>query len=649
MPEEFESKINRILRDHEGYTGDGHGGEGVLPVGDRTTARKPINKRDLREALISFGDIDGHAIDAMNAAAQAQAALDATTLIAATSGAYRATTISAAIAQGVAALAVGQTFTATADDVDYIGLYRIDAGPVASEVARYPSANRIRAIRSEHLCPVLLAYSSKSAAPNIDIAAQTLTFGVDTLFMDKGVAHKLPSTTVIDLSSEPSSAKTLYLDVSDKTFKLRPWNSGLTLAEAQSFLLVAVIRLIDDMAQMSISCLYRVDGEYAEAGKAQCYLDWAAIIAPLTNVTPFTYFPDYDQSANTLTLFSDTILRYGDHQFIVPVNTAITASASSASRIFWRITDNTFVTKAWDAVISDAEKTTLVQIAAWRDPDTVDPNIPASFSMMCPYTVNGQLFGQPAAMIENRPGDAVEGIHHRGYSAHAPENTLAAYRLSAQSRNYVVEGDLHFSSDGVPVMIHDDTVDRTTDGTGDVVDKTVAELQSLDAGSWKNPKFAGEQIPTFEAVLRLCKKLNLFIFVELKTDLTVPEVQLILSLVRKTGMRGRVEFNHSYNLALARVVAEDSSQRVGLIVSTINLAEISKAEALQTASNKVSFLASHSNLTEALVSDAHASDISVYAWTVNVAQDAIAAAEMGVDGIITDGLNIAQVLRGSEF
>jgi len=95
-------------------------------------------------------------------------------------------------------------------------------------------------------------------------------------------------------------------------------------------------------------------------------------------------------------------------------------------------------------------------------------------------------------------------IGHRGASAAAPENTLAAFNLAVLLGADAVELDAKLSKDDVPVVMHDPTVDRTTDGRGRVADLTLADLKKLDAGSWKDAKYTGERAPTlaevFEAV-----------------------------------------------------------------------------------------------------------------------------------------------------
>lgn len=107
-------------------------------------------------------------------------------------------------------------------------------------------------------------------------------------------------------------------------------------------------------------------------------------------------------------------------------------------------------------------------------------------------------------------------IAHRGGGDGAPENTLAALRLAAASGFRAVEFDVQLSADGVPVLIHDDTVDRTTDGRGAVAALSAAQLATLDAGCRHGPRFAGEHIPTLAHAARVCRELGLVANVEIK-------------------------------------------------------------------------------------------------------------------------------------
>ncbi len=107
-------------------------------------------------------------------------------------------------------------------------------------------------------------------------------------------------------------------------------------------------------------------------------------------------------------------------------------------------------------------------------------------------------------------------IAHRGGGDRAPENTLAGLRAAAAAGFSAVEFDVMLSADGVPVLIHDETLARTSNGHGQVCQTTAAQLARLDAGSWFAPAFSGEPIPTLAEALALCRQLGLWANVEIK-------------------------------------------------------------------------------------------------------------------------------------
>ncbi len=107
-------------------------------------------------------------------------------------------------------------------------------------------------------------------------------------------------------------------------------------------------------------------------------------------------------------------------------------------------------------------------------------------------------------------------IAHRCGGALAPENTLAGLEIAARLGVKAVEFDVMLSADGVPLLIHDETLERTTTGTGAVADQTAAALRLLDAGRRHHPAFAGERIPTFQEALAYCARLGLAANVEIK-------------------------------------------------------------------------------------------------------------------------------------
>lgn len=139
------------------------------------------------------------------------------------------------------------------------------------------------------------------------------------------------------------------------------------------------------------------------------------------------------------------------------------------------------------------------------------------------------------------PLDLPKVIGHRGAAARAPENTLAGLRKAADLGVRMVEFDVKLTADDVPVLMHDDTVDRTTDGTGAVRGMTFAEIGALDAGSWFGPAFAGERVPTLEAALGLCLERGLAVNIEIKPcpGREVETARVALALARRLWPSGR--------------------------------------------------------------------------------------------------------------
>lgn len=142
-------------------------------------------------------------------------------------------------------------------------------------------------------------------------------------------------------------------------------------------------------------------------------------------------------------------------------------------------------------------------------------------------------------------------IGHRGAAAHAPENTLESIRCAAAFGVAMVEIDVQLSKDEVPVIIHDDTLERTTTGRGPVIDFTWRELQALDAGTPFGRPFAGERIPDLPAVLALCRELKLGLNVEIIRSGTV--VQSAFRLKRSINSASRQSPFRGSRTAVARL------------------------------------------------------------------------------------------------
>jgi glycerophosphoryl diester phosphodiesterase len=221
---------------------------------------------------------------------------------------------------------------------------------------------------------------------------------------------------------------------------------------------------------------------------------------------------------------------------------------------------------------------------------------------------------------------------HRGAMGTAPENTMASFKQAVELGVEAIELDVHLSKDGKVVVIHDETVDRTTNGSGEVAELTLAELQALDAGSWFDPKFAGERIPTLEEVLAWAKGV-VPVVIEVKFNRQLEAiVKATIAEVERLGAADRVaviSFDHhvSHGVKGARPNIITAALYVGRLVDPVGLAAAAKADGL---------LPMWGLLTPDQVEKAHAAGLWVGCWAPNTEAELKHAVAMGADMIGTN-------------
>lgn len=232
----------------------------------------------------------------------------------------------------------------------------------------------------------------------------------------------------------------------------------------------------------------------------------------------------------------------------------------------------------------------------------------------------------------------VDNIAHRGATGYAPENTIAGFDLAVDMKADYIEIDVQRSKDGELVVIHDTTVDRTTNGTGKVGDLTFDFLRSLDAGSWKGEQFAGEPIPTFEEILdRYHGKVG--ILIELKAPELYPgiEEQVADALKERNLDKPQNEkiIIQSFNFGSMKTM-DQLLPNVPIGLLTSNRVDTT-AEALKEFSAYADwFNPSYGIVTKELVNQVHTLGLQIGSWTVRSQEAADFLFEMEVDAIITD-------------
>jgi glycerophosphoryl diester phosphodiesterase len=229
-------------------------------------------------------------------------------------------------------------------------------------------------------------------------------------------------------------------------------------------------------------------------------------------------------------------------------------------------------------------------------------------------------------------------VAHRGGGTLAPENTLGAIRLGGEMGFAGVEFDVMLTGDGTPVLIHDETLKRTTRAHGFVARTPYAELARLDAGSWHGTRWRGERIPRFEDAARLCRELGLWANVEI----TPPH-----GFERRTGDTGARAAARLWRgaalppllsscspgaLAAARAAAPEVPR--GLLLGRLPSHWREMLRDLEC----VALHANHRTLRPRVVQEAHADGYAVLAWTVNDRRTARKLLGWGVDCLVTDRL-----------
>jgi glycerophosphoryl diester phosphodiesterase len=225
---------------------------------------------------------------------------------------------------------------------------------------------------------------------------------------------------------------------------------------------------------------------------------------------------------------------------------------------------------------------------------------------------------------------------HRGSSSHAPENTIAAFERAVEQSAHAIEFDVQLSADGHVVVMHDSTVDRTTDGIGKVCDLSLSTLKQLDAGSFFDRSFRGERIPTLDDVFESAGS-RILMNIELKPELLfyhqLPEK--VAQVVKHHGMSGRVIFSSFDAWALVQMKKYLPHSPCGLLA----LPGIS-GWAMRAWGPKIfpcEALHPHfSSVTESLVHQYHRIGLRIHTYTVNEPDQMMRMFSAGVDGIFTD-------------
>ena len=240
-------------------------------------------------------------------------------------------------------------------------------------------------------------------------------------------------------------------------------------------------------------------------------------------------------------------------------------------------------------------------------------------------------------------------IAHRGHKTEAPEQTMAAYRMAADLGAEMIEADVQLSRDGIAVMMHDWTIERTTNGHGPVGALDWAEIAQLDAGSWFGPRFAGERVPRLDELFELAAERGVALCLEAKGETLAANLEVSRRIGREIARRGRLDIDvlASFDHEALRVAASDVT---GLRTAPDRLPEHgpSTAEVLLKQARAVGapIIQHHfADLRPEVAAEVQAAGVEIWAWPPTTPEEVAVAIASGAIGIMGDDVrNIALAL-----
>ena len=230
-------------------------------------------------------------------------------------------------------------------------------------------------------------------------------------------------------------------------------------------------------------------------------------------------------------------------------------------------------------------------------------------------------------------------IAHRGAGKLAPENTLAAFRLGASYGYRAFECDVKLSADGVPFLLHDDTLERTSSGDGIAGARTWSELALLDAGSWHSRGFAGEAPPSLAAVARYCLRNGFALNIEIKPTSGVEDTTgrvVAQEAARLWGGQPVLPLLSSFRPEALQGAREGAPELPrALLLDTLWSGWFEVAQVLGCAA----VVTNHRLMDAPLIAKLHGAGWHALVYTVNDAADARRLLALGIDSIMTDAVD----------
>lgn len=246
--------------------------------------------------------------------------------------------------------------------------------------------------------------------------------------------------------------------------------------------------------------------------------------------------------------------------------------------------------------------------------------------------------------VDANRGRKINSVNHRGYGD-APENTLSAYRMSKEKGFTMVECDICFTRDNKAVLLHDDTVNRTSNIGGKdkvkISDLTLEEARQLDFGSWKDAKYAGEKIPTYEEFIDLCVELELYPYIEIKNGATKEQVAYLAQVISDLEIAEVTWIARDINF-LKQLAEIRPNDRLGLIANILTTKDVKAMIEIDDGRNVCFMDVFNSLITIPQINMCKKHNMPLEVWTLDSEQK-IANIDPYISGITSNYINAEEL------
>ncbi|MCD6046822.1 MAG: glycerophosphodiester phosphodiesterase [Gammaproteobacteria bacterium] len=230
---------------------------------------------------------------------------------------------------------------------------------------------------------------------------------------------------------------------------------------------------------------------------------------------------------------------------------------------------------------------------------------------------------------------------HRGANRLAPENTMAAFHKAVELGAKALEFDVQLSKDFVPVVIHDETLERTTNGHGLVAEHDFAELKKLDAGSWFSPEFSQEALPSLAQVLKTFIPLGLYLNIELKLNMLGAKrlVNNVLTLLKSLSCPAEQILFSSFDVEIMQALADEAGDwphSVALLIDKIAPPLFVMCQKFSCVGVNPSVMLLRDQMDNNFIAQAQQNNLKVFSYTINDPDEAQRLVSLGLNGFFTD-------------